>query len=143
MKLAEAFAANLRRHRRRRGLTQKQLAAASGISSRMYERGAVKPTLDVVEVFADALGLEDPRLLLTKRKRRRENGAIERTREYMRATTGPVALADVARHIYGASSQDNRRRATYVLSHLRKSGEPVRSVGFGVWAYEPEKEAAE
>ncbi len=59
---AESFAALLRRLRRRKGLTQEQLAEASRVSWRSvsdFERGATRtPHRDTVALLADALGLD-------------------------------------------------------------------------------------
>lgn len=59
---AESFAALLRRLRRRKGLTQEQLAEAARVSWRSvsdFERGATRtPHRDTVALLADALGLD-------------------------------------------------------------------------------------
>lgn len=54
----ESFGQRLARLRRARGLTQRQLAAATGISQRMiayYETRVVSPPADVITKLVDAL----------------------------------------------------------------------------------------
>ena len=60
------FAANLRRERRRVGLSQEALAAASGLHRTevsLLERGGRDPRLSTVVRVADALGVPPPALL--------------------------------------------------------------------------------
>jgi transcriptional regulator with XRE-family HTH domain len=57
--LTLAFAAVIRRHRERKGLSQEALAEAAGVHHTyvgLVERAKRKPTLDVAERLARALG---------------------------------------------------------------------------------------
>lgn len=67
MDIKEIFAANLRRHRRTRRLSQEALADAAGID-RTYvsalERGIYSASLTTVEDIARALGLQAFELLV-------------------------------------------------------------------------------
>jgi len=58
--------ARLREWRRRRGLTQEQLAERAGLSYKFIgeiERGTGNPTIDTLGHLADALGVEPAELL--------------------------------------------------------------------------------
>jgi DNA-binding XRE family transcriptional regulator len=62
------FCANVRRARERRGWTQEQLAAVSGVSLRRVqgiEAGRGNVTLDTLDALAGALGV-DPTMLLRR-----------------------------------------------------------------------------
>lgn len=65
-KLAELFGENVRRQRKRQGISQEDLAFAAGID-RSYmsrvERGIVRITLEKVYLIAKALGCEPGELL--------------------------------------------------------------------------------
>jgi transcriptional regulator with XRE-family HTH domain len=68
----ESFSDRLLRLRKARGLTQHQLADASGISQRMiahYETKAVRPPAKAVPVLAKALGVSFEALLGVERLR--------------------------------------------------------------------------
>ena len=60
------FASNLKRCRKRAGLSQEELAALASISRdsiHKYERGHHVPTLDIVVRLAGALSIQPPDLL--------------------------------------------------------------------------------
>ena len=60
------FGTNLKALRKRRGMTQLQVALAAGITQSHYsliERGLVSPTMRTVTKLADALGVDFRRLL--------------------------------------------------------------------------------
>jgi len=60
------FGTNLKALRKRRGMTQLQVALAAGITQSHYsliERGLVSPTMQTVTKLADALGVDFRRLL--------------------------------------------------------------------------------
>lgn len=64
-----AFSQNLKRLRKKKGLTQYDLADLTGFSQRMiahYETHAVHPSLDKIEVIAKALGVKPADLLATE-----------------------------------------------------------------------------
>lgn len=66
MRLSQAFGINVRRLRQERGLSQEAFADEVGLAVTyvgQIERGLRNPTLDVVERFAVALGV-DPLVLL-------------------------------------------------------------------------------
>jgi transcriptional regulator with XRE-family HTH domain len=59
-RLTIAFAAAVKRHRKRRGVSQETLAEAAAVHRTyvgLIERGARTPTIDVAERIAKALGL--------------------------------------------------------------------------------------
>ncbi len=71
MDLKEVVAANLRRFRHDKDMTQEDLADRVGLSSRYIgsvERGDASPSVTVLGKLANALGVE-PSVLVTKRKR--------------------------------------------------------------------------
>jgi transcriptional regulator with XRE-family HTH domain len=60
------FGENLRRIRKKKGLTQIELAELSGISRRVighYETQAVRPSIEKTKLIAKALGVSDNELL--------------------------------------------------------------------------------
>jgi transcriptional regulator with XRE-family HTH domain len=70
MDLKEIVAANLRRIRHAKKITQEELADRVGLSSRYIgsvERGAASPTVTVLGKLADALGIEAGVLVSKKR----------------------------------------------------------------------------
>jgi len=65
------FGSRLREIRRKKGLTQGQLAEISGISSRMivhYESHVKMPPLNKVKIIAEALGVSSDDLIGTTRR---------------------------------------------------------------------------
>lgn len=71
MDLKDVMAINMRRLRHDRGLTQEELAASSGLSTRYVgsiERAAVSASVSVLGRIADALGV-DPCDLIRKARR--------------------------------------------------------------------------
>ncbi len=71
MKLGKIVAANLRRVRQKRGLSQEALAALAGLNRNyvgMIERQENSPTVDVIERVAAALDI-DPVELFKKHER--------------------------------------------------------------------------
>jgi transcriptional regulator with XRE-family HTH domain len=75
-RLAAELAAVLRRHRKRRGLSQEALAELAGLHAvyiSMIERGTRKPTVYVAALIADAL--DEP---LSKLIREAERGLSNR-----------------------------------------------------------------
>lgn len=74
MDLREVFAANLRRFRNEKGLSQDDLAYAAKVS-RSYlsqiEKGVFYASLNVIGRLADALGVEAAELLRLPAKRNR------------------------------------------------------------------------
>lgn len=72
MKLAEAFALNLRDWRQQREMSQGELADKIGSSLSyisLLERGKRTPSLEVIERAADALGVENIDLLIPAKAR--------------------------------------------------------------------------
>ena len=68
MKLKEIFGANLRQHRKAKGLSQAELAAAVDLSTEMIsriERGRTAPSFDSVEALAAALSVPEVMLFGT------------------------------------------------------------------------------
>jgi transcriptional regulator with XRE-family HTH domain len=66
MRLAQIFGRNVRRVRKERGLSQEVLADEVGLAVTyvgQIERGQRNPTLDVVERFAEVLGVNSLVLL--------------------------------------------------------------------------------
>lgn len=66
MRLAQIFGVNVRRLRKERGLTLEALADAVGLAYSYVgeiERGRRNPTLNVVENFAEVLGVSPQALL--------------------------------------------------------------------------------
>jgi transcriptional regulator with XRE-family HTH domain len=66
MRLAQIFGRNVRRVRKERGLSQEVLADEVGLAVTyvgQIERGQRNPTLDVVERFAEVLGVPALNLL--------------------------------------------------------------------------------
>jgi transcriptional regulator with XRE-family HTH domain len=64
--LLESFSANVRRIRRRKGLTQEQLAEKAGLAARFVQRletGKANPSLTVFVAVAEALDANLPGLL--------------------------------------------------------------------------------
>lgn len=69
MRLAQVFGINVRRVRQQRGLSIEALADEVGLAYTyvgQIERGSRNPTLDVVERFASALGVDVLSLLTTQ-----------------------------------------------------------------------------
>lgn len=67
MSLRETVAANIRRIRKEKNLSQEDLADQAGVNRNyvgMVERGENSPTVDVLEKFAEAMGV-DPTVFLT------------------------------------------------------------------------------
>ncbi len=61
MSLRETVAANIRRIRKEKNVSQEDLADRAGVNRNyvgMVERGENAPTVDVLEKFAEALGVE-------------------------------------------------------------------------------------
>ena len=66
MTLTDRFAANLRLHRKARGMTQATLAALATVASSyvsMLEKGQRIPPLDTIETFARVLNMDPLDLL--------------------------------------------------------------------------------
>lgn len=66
MTLLQKFAANVKRYRLKRGLSQDGLAKKVDCSTShvsMLERALRTPSLDTIDAFADALGTTPPALL--------------------------------------------------------------------------------
>lgn len=60
------FEVDLKALRKRRGMTQEQVALAAGITQSHYsliERGLISPTMRTVQKLADALGVDFRELL--------------------------------------------------------------------------------
>lgn len=74
MDLRQAFAANLRRLRHAKGLSQEDLAYEANVN-RSYmsklEKGATYPGLEIIGKLATVLGVEPAKLLTLPRKRNR------------------------------------------------------------------------
>ena len=67
MALRETVAANIRRIRKEKGMSQEDLADQAGVNRNyvgMVERCENAPTVDLLEKFADALGVEPVALLI-------------------------------------------------------------------------------
>ncbi len=72
MDLKKALAANLRRERRERKLTQEELADRAGLSARYLgsiEREAVSASVTVLGQLADALRIDPCRLISSQSRR--------------------------------------------------------------------------
>lgn len=70
MDLKEVMAANLRRTRHEKGMTQEELADRSGLSTRYVgaiERADVSASVTILGRIAEALGIEPGELLAVKR----------------------------------------------------------------------------
>jgi transcriptional regulator with XRE-family HTH domain len=77
-RLSEAFAAVLRRRRLQRGLSQEALAEAAGIHHTyvgLIERGQRKPTIEVAERLAAALGEKLSTLIAAAERKARSRTA--------------------------------------------------------------------
>jgi transcriptional regulator with XRE-family HTH domain len=74
MELQETFAANLRRLRHKKGISQERLAYDADIN-RTYisklEKGTCRPGLEIIEKLAKILGVEPATLLRTLPKKRK------------------------------------------------------------------------
>ena len=74
MDLRQVFAANLRRLRHQRGLSQEELACDAEVN-RSYlsklEKGAAYPGLEIIGKLADVLGVEATALITVPRRRGR------------------------------------------------------------------------
>ena len=67
MALRETVAANIRRIRKEKGISQEELADRAGVNRNyvgMVERCENAPTVDLLEKFAEALGVEPIEFLL-------------------------------------------------------------------------------
>lgn len=72
MKLGKIVAQNLRRTRKRRGLSQEELAHLAGVNRNyvgMIEREENSPTIDMIERLADVLKVEPAEFLCKERGR--------------------------------------------------------------------------
>ena len=93
--MVEALAANLRRYRTAKGLSQQALADKAGLSRIGYrdiESGKATPRLDSLQRISDALGVAVPDLLVPARELR-----CVRFRAQKRMVSRENVLADVAR----------------------------------------------
>ena len=75
--LSAAFGKILQRHRRKAGLSQEALAHAAGVHRTyvgLVERGLRKPTIDVGDAFAQALGTSLSVLIREAERRVRRGG---------------------------------------------------------------------
>ena len=69
------FPRNLKLLRKKKGLSQYDLADLTGFSQRMiahYETRAMKPSLNKIEIIANALGVEPADLLMTEKQSKNE-----------------------------------------------------------------------
>jgi len=69
------FSRNLKLLRKKKGLSQYDLADLTGFSQRMiahYETRAMKPSLNKIEAIANALGVEPADLLMTENQSKNE-----------------------------------------------------------------------
>lgn len=72
MRLVQNFRENLRDHMSSRGLSQRQFAERSGVSTVTINRilvGKNSPSLEIVDRLADALGVPASRLLASPEKK--------------------------------------------------------------------------
>ena len=70
-RILTVFGNNLKRHRKARNLSLRQLAALADIDHAMidrYERGITNPSLTTIAKLAEALEVEPAELLLEKKK---------------------------------------------------------------------------
>ncbi len=118
-----AIGAEVRRHRAKRGMTRRQLAAASATSERylaQIESGAGNPSAGVLRAIAQALGLSAPALLPEAGARPAALAAIVDLLHQVPEAELPALTKDIEVRIAGAATADRARRIA--LIGLRGAG---------------------